>query len=161
MSMKKALLIAETVLGQDLSAEECELLSHAVNHRQLNKGEILFDEGAKDETLYILTSGKLEVLKMLGGETSISIDTLKPGTMTGELSFIDGAEHTMRLIAKQDSEVIMLKREAFEGLVEKEPLLTYHVMRSILRYSHQLQRKINSKYLEMHRLVQNQYTAQY
>lgn len=159
--MPTAQLIANTVLGQDLTSQECELLAKIVIQKNLVKGEILFDEGTTDETLYILISGKLEVLKMVGSENSISIDTLKQGAMTGELSFIDNVAHTMRLISKTESQVLMLQKSAFEELVEQQPLLTYHVMRSILRYSHQIQRKINNKYLEMHRLVQNQYTATY
>jgi CRP/FNR family cyclic AMP-dependent transcriptional regulator len=159
--MPTAQLIANTLLGQDLTSEECELLAKIVTQRNLVKGEILFDEGSTDETLYILISGKLEVLKMVGSENSISIDTLKKGAMTGELSFIDNIAHTMRLISKAESHVLMLKKTEFEALVEQHPLLTYHVMRSILRYSHQIQRKINNKYLEMHRMVQNQYTATY
>lgn len=159
--MTDANLISQSILGQDLTVEECELLSQAVTHRSLEKGEILFDEDSVDDTLYILISGKLEVLKMIGPNNSISIDILQEGSMTGELSFIDGNAHTMRLIAKKDSKVLMLHKHAFESLVEQHPLVTYHVMRSILRFSHILQRKMNAKYLEMHRMVQNQYTAQY
>lgn len=159
--MNIAKIISGTILGQDVTTEECEILSSAVTQRSLAKGEILFDEGTKDETLYLLVSGKLEVVKVLSNNKTINIDTLKEGSMTGELSFIDGNMHTMRLVAKKECEVLMLHKDAFEELVEKEPMLTYHVMRSILRYSHVMQRKINAKYLEMHRMVQNQYTAQY
>jgi CRP-like cAMP-binding protein len=66
--MPTAQLIANTLLGQDLTSEECELLAKIVTQRNLVKGEILFDEGSTDETLYILISGKLEVLKMVGSE---------------------------------------------------------------------------------------------
>ncbi len=159
--MNLAQIISQTILGQDVTIEECEILSSAVTQKTLSKGDILFDQDTKDETLYLLQTGKLEVLKVLSGDTTIHIDTLKEGSMTGELSFIDGNTHTMRLVAKKDSEVILLHKDAFEALVEKHPMLTYHVMRSILRYSHVMQRKINAKYLEMHRMVQNQYTAQY
>jgi len=142
--MNIAKTISETILGQDVTVEECEKLATAVTKRKLKKGETLFEEGTKDETLYLLISGKLEVLKILTGDKSIHIDTLKEGSMTGELSFIDGNTHTMRLVAKKDCEVLMLHKDAFEALVEKEPILTYHVMRSILRYSHKMQRKINA-----------------
>lgn len=153
--------IAGSLLGQDLTSEECDILSSIVKTKQLKKDEILFEEGSKDDMLYLLITGKLEVLKVLPGEKTISIDVLKEGAMTGELTFIDGVAHTMRVKAKKDSEVLMLHREEFESFVESHPILTFHVMRSILRYSHTLQRKINRKYLEMHRMVQNQYTAQY
>ncbi len=153
--------ISNSILGQDLTKEECKKLSKAIEVRHLVKGDILFDADTRDETLYILVSGKLEVLKMLTPDTSLTIDILKEGSMTGELSFIDGTPHSMRLIAKKDSEVLMLQRQQFEDLVEAHPMLTFNVMRSILRYSHKLQRKMNAKYLEMHRMIQSQYTAQY
>ncbi|VAW49580.1 cAMP-binding proteins - catabolite gene activator and regulatory subunit of cAMP-dependent protein kinases [hydrothermal vent metagenome] len=153
--------IINSVLGQDLSEEECKVLAKVVKTKKLAKGDILFDAGSQDETLYILVSGKLEVLKMLTADKSLSIDILKEGSMTGELSFLDGNPHSMRLVAKKDSEVLMLQRAAFEELIETDSYLTFNVMRSILRYSHKLQRKMNAKYLEMHRMIQNQYTAQY
>ena len=159
--MPVAKKIINSILGQDLNEKECEILAKAVKIRKVAKGDILFDAGSKDETLYILVSGKLEVLKMLTADKSLSIDTLKEGSMTGELSFLDGNPHSMRLIAKKDSEVLMLQRKQFEEMIEKHPHLTFNVMRSILRYSHKLQRKMNTKYLEMHRMIQNQYTAQY
>ncbi len=159
--MSIAKTISETILGQDVTLEECEILSEAVTARSLAKGDILFDQGTKDETLYLLVSGKLEVVKVLSGDITVHIDSLKEGSMIGELSFIDGKDHTMRVLAKRDSEILMLHKDAFEALVEQHPMLTYHVMLSILRYTHTMQRKINAKYLEMQRMVQNQYTVQY
>ncbi|MBN2865492.1 MAG: cyclic nucleotide-binding domain-containing protein [Thiotrichales bacterium] len=153
--------IAGSLLGQDLTSEECDVLATIVKIRQLQPAEVLFEAGSKDDILYLLITGKLEVLNVFPGGNTISIDVLQEGSMTGELTFVDGVAHTMRVIAKKDSEVLMLHRDEFESLVENHPLLTYHVMRSILRYSHTLQRKINSKYLEMYRMVQNQYTAHY
>jgi len=159
--MSNSTKIASSLLGQDLTSEECDVLATIVKSRQLQSAETLFDVGTQDDILYLLITGKLEVLNVFPGGNTISIDVLQEGAMTGELTFIDGAAHTMRVIAKKESEVLMLQREAFESLVESHPKLTYQVMRSILRYSHTLQRKINGKYLEMYRMVQNQYTAHY
>ena len=159
--MSVAKTISETILGQDVTMEECEILSQAVTQKSLKAGEVLFEPDTKDETLYLLVAGKLEVVKVLPGDTNIRMDMLKAGSMTGELSFIDGKTHSMRLVAKHDSEILALHKDAFEALVEEHPMLSYHVMRSILRYTHIMQRKINAKYLEMTRMIQNQYTAQY
>ena len=159
--MSNSKKIAASLLGQNLSEQECDLLSDIVTTRTLQAGEMLFDEGTQDNLLSILITGKLEVLKVLPGGNTFSMDFLKEGTMAGELAFIDGLPHTMRVIAKKDSDVLMLHREAFEAYIESQPMLTYQVMRAILRYSFSLQNKINAKYLEMYRMVQNQYTAHY
>ena len=60
-----------------------------------------------------------------------------------------------------DSEVLFLNRTEFESFVQQQPMLTYHVMRAIIRYVHSIQRKQSEQLLDMHRMVQNEYTAQY
>ncbi len=151
--------LATTLLGQELTTEECELLAQIMTQKKLVKNEILFEEGDVDETLYILVSGRLDVLKLIGGQSPISMDSIKQGGMVGD--FVDTAPHPMRVAAKTESIILLLHKDSFEALIAQQPHLSYHVMRSILRYCYQNQRKVNDKYLEMHRLVQNQYMATY
>ena len=150
-------LIAESVLGSDLTQEDCEVLSEIVKQKDLSKEEVLFEPETLDGNLYILIDGKLEILKVIGPERTLSINSIKPGSMIGELSFIDGIAHTMRLQARKESTVLMIQRDDFESLTEKHPKVVFNVMRSILRFSHKLQRKMLQENLEMQRLVQNEY----
>ncbi|WP_024851174.1 Crp/Fnr family transcriptional regulator [Hydrogenovibrio kuenenii] len=154
-------LISQSVLGSDLVQEDCEILSDIVKHKKLAQNEILFDAGTVDASLYILINGKLDILKAIGPDKELSINSLKPGSVIGELSFIDGDAHTMRLKARIDSEVLVLHRDDFEQLAEKNNRVVFNVMKSILRYSHNLQRKMLQENLEMHRMVLNEYTTQY
>ena len=159
--MSNAKKIAGSLLGDKLTEEECEVLSTIVKNRKLQAGEVLFDVDSEDDTLYILTTGQLEVLKVMPGNNTLSMDVLEKGTMTGESAFLNGQAHSMRLVAKKESEVLTLHRDDFESLIETNPRLVYNVMRAILRHSHTLQRKINRQFVEMHRMVQNQYSALY
>lgn len=154
-------LISESVLGSDLTQSDCEILSEVVQQQSLEKNEILFDADTLDGKLYILVEGKLEILKVVSETRTLSINTLKQGSLIGELSFIDGVAHTMRLQARKPSTVLIIQRDDFEQLAEKHPKVVFNVMRSILRFSHQLQRKMLQENLEMQRLVQNQYMSQY
>lgn len=154
-------LIAQSVLGSDLVQEDCEILSGIVKHKKLAKDEILFDAGTVDASLYILINGKLDILKAIGPDKELSINSLKPGSVIGELSFIDGDAHTMRLKARVDSEVLVLHHDDFKALADTNNSVVFNVMKSILRYSHSLQRKMLQENLEMQRMVLNEYTAQY
>lgn len=154
-------LIAESVLGADLTQEDCEILSEIVKQKELSKTEVLFEPDTLDGNLYILVEGKLEILKVVGPDKTISINSIKPGSLIGELSFIDGIAHTMRLQARKDSTVLMIQRDDFEALTIKHPKVVFNVMRSILRFSHKLQRKMLQENLEMQRMVQNEYMTQY
>lgn len=154
-------LIAESVLGADLTQQDCEALSDIVKQRTLAKEEVLFEPDTLDGNLYILVEGKLEILKPISHEKNLHINTLKKGALIGELSFLDGIAHTMRLQAQSDSTVLILHRDEFEALVEQNPKLMFNVMRSILRFSHKLQRKMLQENLEMQKHIQSSYMAQY
>jgi CRP-like cAMP-binding protein len=156
-----AKLIAESVLGKDLTREDCDQLSEIVTHKTLSKDQTLFDAGDRDETLYILTQGKVELTKDMGMGKQLNIATLKPGAMIGEMAFIDAEPHSLTATALMDSSFLLINKTDFENFVQTQPLLTYHVMRAIIRYVHTIQRKLSEQVLDMHRMVQNEYTAQY
>lgn len=156
-----AQLISESVLGTDLTTEECGALSEIIHYRDLKPEEVLFEPDTVDGKLYILLEGKLEILKVLGPHSVLNINTIKPGTLIGELSFIDGNAHTMRIQSRKESKIMCLSREDFEHMLDTHPKVVFNVMRSILRFSHQLQRKMLQENLEMQRMVKNEYMAQY
>lgn len=159
MSQADAQLISDSILGEDLTRSECETLSEIVRHRKLAQDEVLFEPGTIDHTLYILIDGKLDINKVIGENKTININVLKQGAMIGELSFLDGNAHSMQLKARKPSEVIMMSRVDFEGLLLSHPKLVFDVMRSILRFSHHLQRKMMEENIEMKKLVQFQYRS--
>lgn len=152
-------LISQSVLGADLTDKDCEILSEVVKQKDLESGEVLFEPETVDGNLYILIEGKLDILKVTGPNKTINISALKEGAMIGELSFIDGIAHTMRLQARKPSKVLYVQRDDFEQLTQTHPKVVFNVMRSILRYSHKLQRKMLQENLEMQRMVQNEYMA--
>ncbi|SIN87176.1 Cyclic nucleotide-binding domain-containing protein [Sulfurivirga caldicuralii] len=150
-------IIKQSVLGQDLSDQDAQLLATITRHQTLNAGDVLYQEGDQDNTLYVIVSGKVAVGKDEGGRW-VDIATLKEGAIAGEMAFVDGSPHTLTLKALKSTEVITIKREDFESLVENAPVTCYHIMRAIIRNGHRLQKEMNARFLEMSRFIQNQYT---
>ena len=150
-------IISQSVLGQDLSEQDAHLLASITHHRTLEAGDILYAEGEQDNNLYVIVRGKVAVGKDEGGRW-MDIATLKEGAVAGEMSFVDGNPHTLTLKAIKPTEVLIINRDDFEKLVEQSPMTCYHIMRAIVRNGHRLQKEMNSRFLEMSRFIQNQYT---
>lgn len=157
MSSNDILTLSQSVLGTDLSETECQALLEISKKRSLKKDEILFKEGDSDDQLYVVISGKIDVIKNLGAKDETIMAALTAGSLAGELSFIDGEPHSMTLRSRKDSLVIILNRSAFESLITTQPHAVYNVMRAIIRASHKLQRDLNTRFMEMNRFVTNQY----
>jgi CRP/FNR family cyclic AMP-dependent transcriptional regulator len=150
-------LVLQSPLGKELSAEEAILLGDLLLSRELADGEFLITEGTTDDSLHLLLEGKLEVVKHTGADGMASLAVLRKGDLAGELSFIDGQQHTVGLRALCETQVLSLKRDSFEKIIEEQPWLMYKVMRAIARSTHQILHRMNSDSIELNNYIFKQH----
>jgi CRP/FNR family cyclic AMP-dependent transcriptional regulator len=146
-------LIQHSTLTSDLSAEQCEELASLTKVRELDSGDVLIEQGEKDETLHIIGHGVLAVERKTAGGEVITLHMLKPGDLAGAMGFIDGTEHaaTLRSVAK--AVVVSLRREDLESILTSNPQLVYGVMRGIVRSVHRILREMNLQYVELNNYI--------
>jgi CRP/FNR family cyclic AMP-dependent transcriptional regulator len=150
-------LVIGSSLGSELSQDEAGVLAALMSHRDVADGEFLIDEGATDDTVHVLLSGKLEVVKHTGAGETASLAILRPGALVGEMSFIDGAVHTVGLRALCDSRLLSLRRKDFEGIIEQHPHLVYKVMRAVTRSAHRIVHQMNHEFIELSNYIFKQH----
>lgn len=144
-----AKVIQRSPLGRELSPAQCEKLAAVVTARGLERDMFLLEEGQKDDSIHIITSGELEVVKQTGGGDWVALQLLRSGDMAGELGFIDGLEHSAAIRALNNAEVFSLARPDLEKLLDEDPHLVYQVMRAIMRTVHGILRRMNLQLVEM------------
>jgi CRP/FNR family cyclic AMP-dependent transcriptional regulator len=142
-------VIKSSPLGLELSDAQCRRLAKVVSASGLRQGEMLFEEGQRDDALHIVTRGSFEVVKEAGGGDMVSLQVLHEGDMIGQLGFIDGVEHSAGVRALNNAEVFTLSRPDLEALLPEDPDLVYKVMRAIVRTVHTILRRMNVQYVEM------------
>jgi len=152
-----AKLVLLSTLGAELSQEEADALSGIMSTRELADGEFLISEGTTDDTLHVLLDGKLEVVKDAGAGEPASLAILRDGDLAGELSFIDGATHTVGLRALCNTRILSLQRADFEDLVDKDPQLVYKVMRAVARSAHRIVHRMNYEFIELNNYIFKQH----
>ncbi len=150
-------LIPHSSLGADLSDMEAGILGALMEERKLEDGEFLFEDGTNDDSLHVILTGKLEVVKRTGGDEYSSLAVLRDGELAGELSFIDGAPHTVGLRALCETHVVSLSRVAFEGIVDSNPQLVYKVMRAVARSAHRIVHRMNTEFVELSNYIFKQH----
>ena len=127
--------IVDSALGQELAKEECQVLTSIMGIRQLKDGEVLVKEGEDDNTLFILTSGKLAVSSKVEEKDTV-VYTMKVGECAGTRAFVDLAPRKATLIAVGDSIVYTLSPKDFETLLDEHSRVVYKVMRGLFRLTH-------------------------
>lgn len=142
-------LIQHSSLISDLNQAECEDLSSIATSRTLQDKEVLIEQGQKDETLHIVSSGALAVERGTSGSDSITLHILKPGDLAGEMGFVDGTEHSATLRAMGPTSVVSISRKDLESLLPTKPEVVYGLMRGIVRTAHRILREMNLQSVEL------------
>lgn len=144
-------------LATELDESQLAHLASRLAFRELRPGDVLVAEGTSDNHLYVIVRGALSVTRNVGRPEALTLFTLGPGDLVGELSFIDATPHYASLVAAAPTLVFGLERERLEALLDEEPRLVYQVMRAIVRTTHQIQRRLSMQSVELTNYIYKQH----
>ncbi|MCB1723547.1 MAG: cyclic nucleotide-binding domain-containing protein [Gammaproteobacteria bacterium] len=101
---------------------------------ELANGEILLRRDEVSNDLYFLVEGELGVsIPHVDGVTLTSQVTRYPGSIVGEIAFLDGGFRTASVWSRGRSVLLRVPESAFDAFVESEPRLACDVLRAIGR----------------------------
>ena len=113
--------------AEDLIVSEKELRSLAsmVDRHAYTKGEVLFRQGDKGTSSYVVAKGKVrgEIVYEEGGKKFLSEFTVEPGGICGEMSLFTGMPRTATGIVEEESELLEIRAEDFAVLLDQIPAL--------------------------------------
>ena len=113
--------------AEDLIVSEKELRSLAsmVDRHAYTKGEVLFRQGDKGTSSYVVAKGKVhgEIVYEEGGKKFLSEFTVGPGGIFGEMSLFTGMPRTATGIVEEESELLEIRAEDFAVLLDQIPAL--------------------------------------
>jgi NTE family protein len=98
----------------------------------VKSGEVLFHQGDSRQTVYIVVSGRLRVLREDElGETHVLGD-MRRGETVGEMALITGEPRTATIVAVRDSVLVSLSRSGYEQVISSYPLVSMRVAQFII-----------------------------
>jgi len=92
----------------------------ALELRTQNAGELLIRQGQLSDTLYLLWSGRLQIIIGKNG-TRLVLGELTPGCWVGEFGFIDPGPAAASVSVLEDATVLALTQHGMQQLHEASP----------------------------------------
>jgi len=92
--------------------------------KQLQPGEVLFNEGDRGEIMYLIREGKIKITKGKGDEEK-TLAVLKEGDFFGEMAIIDGSPRSAGAIAVTPVSLLVIDKESFKEKLRENPLIEY------------------------------------
>ncbi|MBI2266155.1 MAG: Crp/Fnr family transcriptional regulator [Armatimonadetes bacterium] len=108
-------------LFSSLGEEQILLLSRNAVKRGYKKGAILWQKEEKNTGLYVLLAGLLKVVEIHEDGRELTLNIMRPGDSVGEMSLLDGRPHSATVVALEDSECFVIRRDDFLDLFRRNP----------------------------------------
>jgi signal transduction histidine kinase len=106
--------------------------------------EYLLREGDPGDSLYLILSGVVEVVRLDADGTEICLATLSTGQSIGELAIIDGGPRSASVRAKEPTELFAIPRRDFLSLLAK----SQHMLGALLIELSGKVRNVDAQYYE-------------
>jgi CRP-like cAMP-binding protein len=89
-------------------------------------GHRFFETGDHGEVMYVVTSGEVEIT--LRGKL---LETVRAGSVFGEMALIDDRERSAEAVAKTDVRVVIIDHNRFLFLTRNDPMFALRIMKII------------------------------
>jgi CRP-like cAMP-binding protein len=120
-----------------LSTDAIELLSAEGIHRNFDDGTVVFTEDKADDSIFIIESGQVRILKRHGQKGETLLTVLTPNEFFGETCLLETVPHTATAMAVGPTTLFSITGKTFYHLYKKFPaqygILVWNIARDLSR----------------------------
>ena len=119
-------------LLQHLSDDALQKILPLAKRLELNHGDVIFKEGEKADTFFLLKRGKVLLEVDISDIISISLGSVKPGFSFGWSALINDSTYTSGAICTEPCEILTVAGKKFQELLKKDHTIGYHIMTGLV-----------------------------
>lgn len=135
-----------------LEKQHMDRIMKSTQSLKLQKGEMLFRAGEKDDVLYIIHTGKVRIYRISDTGKEQLVRILNPGDFTGELAiFRPGEVHENYAEAMQHSSICLIKQADLLAYLTEFPQISLKIiseMTSRLKESEKQRAQVSTETVE-------------
>ena len=124
-------------LFMGLPDDELRALVEVSKGIKAGPGDLLFDEGDKDDRFFVVMEGAVEIVKAVPGGGEERLAVRRDGEVFGEMALLNDAPRSATARAARECECLTLSRGDFERLMggDSFALRMLKILSQALRYS--------------------------
>jgi CRP-like cAMP-binding protein len=136
--------LASVPLLSGLDPAELARFADMTRERSYPKGSVILFEDDPGDSLFLVKNGRVKVVLIGEDGREVILGILTVGDHFGELSLIDGNPRSAHVIAMDDAQLIVLRREDFRRRVEESPRVAWALLVEISRRLRRADEQIGS-----------------
>jgi CRP-like cAMP-binding protein len=126
-------LLARVPVFETLGEEELRQVADVAVPRSFDAGAVVFREGDRSNTCYVVRSGRARALREHADGRQITLATFGPGDIFGELAMFDDERRSATIEATDDLEVLGILGTDMRRLMRRHPDMAVKLVISLGR----------------------------
>ena len=124
-------VLRSSALFENLSELELNAVAAFLEPRSVKSGEVIFQEGAPGEEMFILISGQIHAWVGQLDDSGRPMFEINPGDFFGEMSIIANESRSATLTAQTDIELLALHGIDFYRIIFEHPMIGIKMLKAI------------------------------
>lgn len=126
-TMDKILFLKKVPIFSDLKVRELAAIS-SITEEKKNKGDhVIFKEGDEGDSMYIITSGEVSVIKNYDQPNSTILANIKEGDYFGEMALLESAPRSATIKTNSETNLLILGKLEFEEIMQEYPSISINI----------------------------------
>ena len=131
--MKKEDYLAKVSIFSYFKKKDLQRLAEKSRYFTFNLGDVIFREGESDGRIFILISGKVDVIKSYGTRKQRLLRTLPPLSYFGEMALFNDLIRSATVVAREDIKILCLDKLNLYKEIENYPQLAIDLLQMLNR----------------------------
>ncbi len=133
MISQTADFLATVPLFSGLQRDEIQKFADLTRERSYPKGSVILFQDDPGDSLFVLRGGRVKVVLIGEDGREVILGVLEPGAHFGELALIDDQPRSAHVIAMEDAQLLVLRREDFRRRVEANASVAWALLTELSR----------------------------
>jgi CRP/FNR family transcriptional regulator, cyclic AMP receptor protein len=135
-------VLRKVPLFRHLSEADVVALAEAARERSYPKNSVILFEDDPGDALYVVATGTVKVVLIGEDGREVILSVLGPGDFFGEMALIDDEPRSAHVIAMEDSNLYVLRREDFQSCLKLQPGIALALLKELSRRLRRVDEKV-------------------
>ena len=137
-------VLQKVPLFSQLAAADLQRVVEVARDRAYPKNSVILFEDDPGDALYVVAKGQVKVVLIGEDGREVILSVLGEGEFFGEMALIDDEPRSAHVIAMEDSTLLVLRREDFQGILEHSAGIALALLRELSRRLRRVDEKVGS-----------------
>jgi CRP-like cAMP-binding protein len=139
-----AAVLQKVPLFRQLSPADLQRVAEVAREKNYPRHSVILFEDDPGDALYVVAKGQVKVVLIGDDGREVILSVLGEGEFFGEMALLDDEPRSAHVIAMEDSDLLVLRREDFESILAQSPQIGLALLRELTRRLRRADEKVGA-----------------